>query len=118
MKQIITAITVGTILIVLILLALFNPTIPVLMFPKDSTVAKDSSSVDPVDWSPVENQSFVIDMEKMNVVLIKRTINDGREVTLIRYQSGSDEYFACSKEVHEELVKKFQEIINKRESGN
>jgi hypothetical protein len=106
------------VLVVLVVLALFNPTIPVLMLPKDKTVAKDSSWVDSVDWSPVENQPLAIDMEKMNVVLVKRTMNGGKEATLIRYQSGSDEYFACSKEIHGELVKKLQEILNKRESGN
>lgn len=118
MKHIIGAITIGIILIVLILLALFNPTIPVLMFPKDNTIPKDSISVDSIDWSQVENQSFALDMEKLNVVFIKRTLNEGKEVTLIRYENGMEEYLTCSREVHEELVRKFKEIINKRESGN
>jgi hypothetical protein len=75
----------------------------------------DSTSNKSKDWSQIEKQSFVLDIEKMNVVLIKRSFDEsGIEVTLIRYQNGSDEYFVCSREIHEDLVRKLQDIINKR----
>jgi len=68
-------------------------------------------------WSEIENQSFEIDMKKLEVVLIKRSFNSGSEATLIRYQSGQEEYFMCSKETHEKLVRQFQAMLNEKESG-
>jgi len=120
MKRIIMAIAICAILIALITtLVIFSfrsqKHIDSNISMKNTTESANSISNKSKDCSQIEKQSFVLDIEKMNVVLIKRSFDDnGNEVTLIRYQNGSDEYFVCSREIHEDLVRKLQDIINKR----
>jgi len=119
MKQIIF---IGVITAVIIVVIVLSTTLSSPIKQKDSEIAsnitnqyQDSISNKAEDWSQVESQPFFMDIEKMNIVLIKRSFNEGSEATLIRYQNGTDEYFACSREIHEELVSKFKEIIDKRD---
>lgn len=67
------------------------------------------------DWSAVEDQIFDFDMAAYDVTLIKRTLNNGDEVTFVEYEGGKKERnFLCSREIHEELVKKFREYLKKK----
>jgi len=81
-------------------------------------VQESEEEVEP-DWNLVKDDDFEIDMEKMHVVLIKRSFNKKNEVTLVQYEDGDYDYFVCSMEVHDRLVRDFREILRKRESeGN
>lgn len=81
-------------------------------------VQESKEEVEP-NWNLVKNADFDIDLEKMNVVLIKRSFNKNDEVTLVQYENGNCDYFVCSMEIHDRLVRDFREILRKRKSeGN
>ena len=54
-------------------------------------------------------------MEKMGVTLIKRSFNNGDEVTFVQYENGNKDYFVCSRGIHHRLIAQFQELLKKRE---
>jgi hypothetical protein len=87
--------------------------------PKEE-VQESKEEVGP-NWDLVRDADFDIDMEKMHVVFIKRSFSPSTkdEATLIQYEDGDYDYFVCSMEVHDRLIRKFREILRKRESeGN
>jgi hypothetical protein len=70
-----------------------------------------------VDWSSVENINFDLDMKTMGVTLVKRTFDEqGEEATLIECGSSNQRYFICSRDIHEKLVKEFQELLEARKA--
>lgn len=76
--------------------------------PKSSPTKKEN-------WDSIKDQDFEIDMEKMGVILVKRSFNEGDEVTFVQYENGNKDYFVCSREIHHRLVVQFQELLKKRE---
>jgi hypothetical protein len=72
------------------------------------------------DWSSIENLNFDLDMEKIEVTLIKRTFDDqGEEATLLEYGDKQRRYLMCSRDMHDKLVIEFQEMIKARKAeGN
>jgi len=67
------------------------------------------------DWESIEDIELEYDMERDSVTLIKRSFNeDGIEATYIEYGNNEKRYFMCSRDVHEKLVLKFQELLKKR----
>lgn len=76
----------------------------------DSVVVKE-------DWKSIETLDFDLDMEKMGVVLVKRSFNKGDEVTLIELADGKSRYFICSREIHSKLVDQFRQLRLKKAGG-
>jgi hypothetical protein len=71
------------------------------------------------DWSTVKDQIFDFDMAAYDVTLVKRSFNDGNEVTYVEYEGGNkSRNFVCSREIHEELVEKFREYLKKKYKEN
>jgi hypothetical protein len=69
------------------------------------------------NWSSVENINFDLDMKTMGVTLVKRTFDEqGEEATLIECGSSNHRYFMCSRDIHEKLVKEFQELLEARKA--
>lgn len=68
------------------------------------------------DWKVIEEVDFDYDMDRDSVTLIKRSFtDDGIEATYVEYGPGKVRYFHCSREMHEKLVQKFREMLQKRE---
>ena len=87
---------------------------------KEVAVAQSEAPENKNDWKSIENIDMEYDLEKAGVTLIKRSFNDGgEESTYIEYiEDGKtlQRYFYCSRDVHEKLIKKFQEVLQKRTS--
>lgn len=79
---------------------------------------KKTAKISEFQWSTIKDFSFAMDMEALEVTLIKRSFNpsDGSEITLVECKNGDRNYYCCSKEVHEKLVVQFQEILKKKET--
>lgn len=71
------------------------------------------------NWSSVEDINFDLDMKTMGVTLVKRTFDEnGEEATLVECGSNDPRYFMCSRDIHEKLVKEFQELLEARKAEN
>lgn len=87
-------------------------------YEKSNKCHADNVSAEVVkDFKSVESVDFEMDMEKMEVVLIKRSICDGNEVTLVELADGKTHSIACSRDRHDRLVEKFRRILLKRNNG-
>lgn len=53
----------------------------------------------------------------MDVVLIKRSFNEGDEVTLIELADGGQRHFVCSRSIHQRLVNEFRKIKESHKEG-
>lgn len=82
----------------------------------DTTSVSSTAKKDTITWDAIKDAPFEIDLQSLDVVLVKRSINNGDEVTLIEYKNRESDFFVCSMEIHRELVRKFQEILRKRET--
>jgi len=69
------------------------------------------------DLKSIESVDFEMNMEKMEVVLIKRSILDSDEVTIIELANGRTQTIVCSRDIHDRLVEKFRRILLKRNNG-
>lgn len=76
--------------------------------PEDSLTKEEN-------WDSIKNLDFELDMEKLGVILIKRSLNDGYEITYVEYENRDPDYFHCSREIHHRLIAQFQELLKKRE---
>lgn len=81
-----------------------------------SIETRDSVSTKKENWDSIKDLDFEIDMDKLGVVLVKRSFHKGDEVTLIQYKKRDYDYFACSREIHHRLIVQFQELLKKRET--
>lgn len=86
---------------------------------KSTTEDSDEKKVkcDTENWALIENEDFELDMEKMDIVLIKRSFNEGGEVTLIELANGKQRHFVCSRSIHQRLVNEFRKIKESRKEG-
>lgn len=78
---------------------------------------KEKVECDTLNWALIENEDFELDMEKMDIVLIKRSFNEGDEVTLIELADGKQRHFVCSRSIYQRLVNEFRKIKESRKEG-
>lgn len=78
---------------------------------------KKEVECDTLNWALIENEDFELDMKKMDVVLIKRSFNEGDEVTLIELADGEQRHFVCSRSIHQRLVNEFRKIKESHKEG-
>lgn len=78
---------------------------------------ENTSTAKNTDLKSIEAVDFEMDMEKMEVVLIKRSILDNNEVTIVELANGRTQTIVCSRDIHDRLVEKFRRILLKRNNS-
>lgn len=78
---------------------------------------ENNTAAQNTDLKSIESVDFEMDMEKMEVVLIKRSILDSNEVTIVELANGRTQTIVCSRDIHDRIVEKFRRILLKRNNG-